>query len=683
MAGEKGGVDVVREAKAPLCCDLAGACVVIPVFNHGGTVGAVVAAAREHASTVLVVDDGSTDGSGDAAERAGGIVLRHGKNRGKGAALQTLFAEAERRGFRLAVSLDADGQHQPSDIPKLLAVALEAPDAITIGARDQLAAGAPARNDFGRRASNWWLWFETGEDIPDSQSGFRVYPLALTRKLGAWRSRYDFEMEVLLKAAWAGLALRATPISVLYPKDRITHLIPYWDLTRITFVNVLACFRMLLPLPLGRRLRPLPHLPGRSLFAVRTWFELGGTGPGWRVLAAALGVLPALSGHPKLGPLGWLLAAVTGAGAVPAALATFGFRAWHAQGPFAGSAVAAGVITIAFALGLFELATLPRREPSKGRAAKWTGRSRGGVFGHWFMVQLTRGGALKPAYLIVYPVTLYFLFAAPAARRGSAAFLARVKGPASPLKRLFQSYQHLLSFARMMVDRSLMWNRGASQFHCVGDGLHHIEAAAADGKGVVLLTAHLGNWALASQALATNVAEKLTVVAFQGEDAQIARYLDRAQGPRPKTVAASTEPLAGLELLRELRAGRLLAFQGDRVLQENFISVPFLGREARFPVGPYRLAAASGSPVIATFSVQVGPADYRFVALPPMRVTEPRGPARDAQVRRFVETYVAELERLARAYPYQWFNFYDFWEGERPRGGAVNPAGAAVESDGA
>src|SRR5262249_30334842 len=143
--------------------------------------------------------------SGDAAARAGATVLRHARNRGKGAALRTLFAEADRRGFRLAISLDADGQHLPSDIPSVLAAALEAPEAITVGARDLIAAGAPSQTDFGRRSSNWWVWFETGEDIPDSQSGFRAYPLPLTRRLWAWRSRYDFEVEVLLKAAWAGL----------------------------------------------------------------------------------------------------------------------------------------------------------------------------------------------------------------------------------------------------------------------------------------------------------------------------------------------------------------------------------------------------------------------------------------------------------------------------------------------
>src|SRR5262245_34145187 len=117
-------------------CDQARACVVIPVFNHAHTVGAVVRGALEHASTVLVCDDGSTDGSGEAAKTAGAVVLRHSSNCGKGAALRTLFEEANGRGFRYAISLDADGQHFPADLLLFAKAVAEEPGALFIGARD-------------------------------------------------------------------------------------------------------------------------------------------------------------------------------------------------------------------------------------------------------------------------------------------------------------------------------------------------------------------------------------------------------------------------------------------------------------------------------------------------------------------------------------------------------------------
>src|SRR4051794_7291345 len=105
------GPDAAQSPTRP--CDRAGACVIIPVYNHARTVGAVVRGALEQASTVLVCDDGSTDGSGDQAREAGATVLRLEQNQGKGAALRTLLEEANSRGFRYAIALDADGQHLP------------------------------------------------------------------------------------------------------------------------------------------------------------------------------------------------------------------------------------------------------------------------------------------------------------------------------------------------------------------------------------------------------------------------------------------------------------------------------------------------------------------------------------------------------------------------------------------
>ncbi|MCI0673317.1 MAG: glycosyltransferase family 2 protein, partial [Myxococcaceae bacterium] len=289
------------ESAAQRVVDAANACVIIPVYNHARTVGAVVRGALQHASVVLVCDDGSTDGSGDEAERSGATVLRHGTNQGKGVALRTLLEEANRRGFRFALALDADGQHFPDDLPVLVAAAAREPGALVVGARDLVAAGAPSSSQFGRKFSNFWVWFEGGTRVEDSQSGFRAYPLPECLQLRTHNRRYDFEVEVLLQAAWAGLPLRSVPIRVLYPKDRISHFRPFVDNVRISLLNTLTCVRLLLPLPLAPRLRALPHRPGLSLFALRRWALLGGEGPPWRLLAAVVGALPVLAASGALG----------------------------------------------------------------------------------------------------------------------------------------------------------------------------------------------------------------------------------------------------------------------------------------------------------------------------------------------------------------------------------------------
>jgi len=266
------------------------ACVVIPVFNNVRTVGEVVRGALGHVSTVIVFDDGSTDGSGESSQAAGATVLRQEANAGKGTALRSLFEAAHKRGFRYAIAMDADGQHLPADLPRFLEAAKKDPGALILGARDLVAARAPGSSEFGRKTSNFWIWFETGVRVADSQSGFRAYPLPETVQLKPWGRRYEFEADVLLRAAWAGIPIHTVSIHVLYPADRVTHFRLVVDNIRIVSLNTLACLRMPLPLPLGRRLNRLPRRPGLSLFALRRWAWLGGEGPASRAAAAAAGV---------------------------------------------------------------------------------------------------------------------------------------------------------------------------------------------------------------------------------------------------------------------------------------------------------------------------------------------------------------------------------------------------------
>ena len=617
-------------------------------------------AALQHASTVLVCDDGSTDGSGAEAEAAGAVVLRHARNEGKGVALRTLLAEAQRRGFRHAISMDADGQHLASDLPILAGALIDEPGSLVLGVRNLIAAGAPPSSEFGRRCSNWWVWFETGLRLPDTQSGLRGYPVPEVMQLGAGHRRYAFECDAILRAAWAGIPIRSRPITVLYPPDRKTHFRLVIDNVRIVAMNVLAVLRHPLPLPLGRSLFRIPRRPGWSLFEIRRWAWLGGSGPVWRGIAAVVGILAATAGTwPKV--LAWVGCALAGVGALPAIVATFAYQ-WL-LGRSLASQWATALIVIAFVgFGLGEAARAPTRVSPRG----WSGQSRGGVFGHWFFLTLTRASGRTLSYAILYPVTLYFLITAPGARTASRDFLQRAIGPTDWLRSTIRSYRHLLAFARTMVDRALFRTRGKSAFRYTEDGIHLIQEAAAAGKGAVLLTAHIGNWELAGGLLDGVAREKLAVVAYEGERERIAEFMKRSGGPQFRIIDVGRDFLASLEMIRALREGAVLAVHGDRPIGGQVIAVPFLGREARFPVGPFLLAAVSGAPLIATFSLQVGPAAYRFFAREPQRLSFTPGQSRDAQLRVWVEQYVSEVESLARQYPYQWFNFYDFWDAPPP-----------------
>jgi len=211
--------------------------IIIPVFNHGCTVIAVATSALTLGWPVYVVDDGSTDGIHTELERMDKIrLLRHRSNQGKGAALVTGFREAAKHAD-WAITLDADGQHFPGDARQLIDAIPVGERPIVIGRRlNMSSAGAPWTSRFGKEFSNFWVRMAGGPRVSDSQSGFRLYPLPEVLHLSIEAKRYQFEIEVLVKAAWAGINVIEAPIGVRYPvgTERISHFRPFIDFLRNT-----------------------------------------------------------------------------------------------------------------------------------------------------------------------------------------------------------------------------------------------------------------------------------------------------------------------------------------------------------------------------------------------------------------------------------------------------------------
>ena len=210
---------------------------VVPVFDEVATVGGVVAALRAHCP-VIVVDDGSTDGSGSAADRAGAVgILRHARREGKGAALRTGFAAALRRGASAVVTLDGDGQHDPRDLPRLLMAHRQAPDALVLG--DRFARGTgdpiPTLRRMAIRAADRALGSIIPAPISDSQCGFRIYPGRFLRDVALREGRFVLETEALVQAAQTGYRFISVPIRSVYPAGRQSRFHAVTDVARIAW----------------------------------------------------------------------------------------------------------------------------------------------------------------------------------------------------------------------------------------------------------------------------------------------------------------------------------------------------------------------------------------------------------------------------------------------------------------
>jgi glycosyltransferase involved in cell wall biosynthesis len=252
--------------------------VVIPTYNHGSRVLAVVEDARRLDLPIIVVDDGSTDDTWERLKTCTGVTtLRHRRNLGKGAALITGMGAAAQSSATWAITLDADGQHRATDAHKLLAAIPQGHKPgdrpgrrpgqrpIVLGRR-RLMAQAPWTSRAGREFSNFWVWVAGAPWLHDTQSGFRIYPLAETLALDIRARRYQYEVEVLAKASWAAIPIIEVPIEVVYQSggQRISHFRPGRDFLRntATFYHLITR-RVFTPSlwrrsPAGYRKRPRP-----------------------------------------------------------------------------------------------------------------------------------------------------------------------------------------------------------------------------------------------------------------------------------------------------------------------------------------------------------------------------------------------------------------------------------------
>lgn len=215
-------------------------CVIIPTYNNANTLKRVIDSVLPYTSNLILVNDGSTDGTKELLKKYPELLqIHHPKNSGKGMALRHGFQKAIAHQFDYAITIDSDGQHFATDIPQFMNALENYGEALMIGSRNMLQAGVPKKSSFGNTFSNFWFWFETGIRLEDTQSGFRLYPLKqLFKKY--FTPKFEFEIEVIVRAAWKGVAIKNIPIQILYdPHERVSHFRPFKDFARISVLNTI------------------------------------------------------------------------------------------------------------------------------------------------------------------------------------------------------------------------------------------------------------------------------------------------------------------------------------------------------------------------------------------------------------------------------------------------------------
>ncbi|MDB5134813.1 MAG: hypothetical protein JWP37_1416 [Mucilaginibacter sp.] len=215
-------------------------CVIIPTYNNAGTLAHIITDVAKYTEHIIVVNDGSTD---DTTQIAQGFplvqLISYPVNVGKGWALRKAFKYAVSRGYDYAITIDSDGQHFAKDLPAFIEKIENMPNAIIVGSRNMDQDNIPGKSSFGHKFSNFWFKVETGINCPDTQSGFRLYPLQLLKNIKFITRKYEFEIEILVRAAWKGITIDAVPVTVHYePKEtRVSHFRPLQDFSRVSILN--------------------------------------------------------------------------------------------------------------------------------------------------------------------------------------------------------------------------------------------------------------------------------------------------------------------------------------------------------------------------------------------------------------------------------------------------------------
>lgn len=306
-----------------------------------------------------------------------------------------------------------------------------------------------------------------------------------------------------------------------------------------------------------------------------------------------------------------------------------------------------------------------------------TGRLRGGRWGIWFFATAVRVLGLRVTYALAVAPAVYFSFRSPDVA-ATMDFHRRAFGPVPWWKRRWLVCKHFYSFGRAILDRTAILAGNRKNFSFQFDGEQNLRTALAEKRGVLLLTAHLGNWEAAGQLL-TRIDVPITVTGFDRETPEIRAVLNAASRQNFKLLPLTGSPTDAIPLVAALRRGEVVAMLGDRAYGSPSARIPFFGGTASFPIGAYVMAAIAGAPLMHVFSLREPAGHYRFFGFPAQHPKMPSHNERDEYLKQCAGHFARDLESVLRRDPFQWYNFFPFWDEDAvPRAAHFTPATPAL-----
>ncbi len=289
------------------------------------------------------------------------------------------------------------------------------------------------------------------------------------------------------------------------------------------------------------------------------------------------------------------------------------------------------------------------------KTSEWKGQSRGGAIGHRIFIFILKHLGLPPAYFILRFVAAYYLIFAPKATRNTYNYFKDIQ-KFSSWKAFRYVYKTYYRFGQTLLDKVVIFAGLPNKFTFFFDGEHHLREIVSRGKGAILISAHLGNWEIASHFL-KKLNTPVNVVLFDGEREEIKKTLSRVMVKKKYNMIAVKPDFSHLfQIHQALKNGEIICIHGDRYLKEfqsKTYTANFLGEKARFPVGPFQLASRLRIPYTFVFAIKETNTHYHFYATAGKTKENPR---------EILEDYIAGIEKVLLTAPEQWFNFYNFWE---------------------